>query len=56
MSREQLQERIKALQDAQKRLEAENLQILGAIADCNYWLTQILNEESKNAVSEKHDA
>jgi hypothetical protein len=56
MNREQIAERMKALQDAQKRLEAEIYQVSGAMADCNWWLNKILEEESKNAASEKHDA
>lgn len=55
MNREQVQERLKALTDESKRLEATMLQVAGAIADCNYWLGKLLEEES-NAASEKHDS
>lgn len=54
MNREQIAERIKTLQDEAKRLEAAHGQVSGAIADCNYWLTKILEEES-NAPQEKHN-
>jgi len=56
MNLEAIQERLKALQEDFQRSQNYTTQLAGAIADCNYWLTQILNEESKNAASEKHDA
>ena len=55
MNRDQVQERIKALQEEAKRLESAHMQVSGALADCNYWLSKLLEEES-NAVSEKHDS
>lgn len=55
MNREQIADRIKALQDAQKRLEAEIYQVNGAMADCNWWLAKLLDEESKAKAEEPNN-
>lgn len=52
MNREQIADRVKALQDEAKRLEAAHAQVSGAIADCNYWLQKIAEEESKAKAEE----
>lgn len=47
MNRKDVEERLKALQDDLQRSQNYTVQLAGAIADCNFWLNKLLEEESK---------